>query len=141
MRRSQVRHPAACVTLVHMSASQEVVSAAEERASALASGDPERLSALLHGDFRWTSHRGETYSRAEYIRRNTGGGTAWCSQQLSDVDVVVVGDTAVLCADVTDVVLAENGEPESFRMPVTQVWVRLGHGWTCLAGHAGPRRP
>ena len=53
------------------------MAAAEERASALASGDGERLSGLLHEDFRWTTHVGETYSRAEYVRRNTEGLTVW----------------------------------------------------------------
>jgi ketosteroid isomerase-like protein len=123
-----------------MDAEREVMSAAEERASALAAGDAERLSALLHGEFRWTSHAGDTYSRSEYIRRNTEGDTVWRSQQLSTAEVVVVGDTAVLYAHVSDVVLSENDEPETFRMPMTQVWVRLDHDWKCLAGHAGPRR-
>lgn len=123
-----------------MDAEQEVVRAARERALALAAGDADRLSALLHDDFRWTSHVGETYSRSEYIRRNTEGDTGWRAQQLDGPEVVVVGDTAVLYAEVTDVVLSEDEETETFRMPMTQVWVRGDRGWTCLAGHAGPRR-
>lgn len=111
-----------------MGAEQEVISAAEARAAALAAGDGERLSALLHHAFRWTSHVGDTYSRSEYIRRNTEGGTVWRSQQLSRPEVVVVGDTAVLYAEVTDVALSEDDEPETFRMPMTQVWVQLTHG-------------
>ena len=82
---------------------------------------------------------GETYSRSEYIRRNTEGLTVWRSQDLSRAEVVVVGDTAVLYAEVTDVV-ASGEVSETFRMPMTQVWVRLDSGWKCLAGHAGPRR-
>ncbi len=128
------------VTLVHMDAAQEVMAAAEQRASALAAGDAQLLSALLHEDVRWTSHVGDTYSRSEYIRRNTEGGTVWRSQRLSSAEIVVAGDTAVLHAEVTDVVLSQNDEPETFRMPMTQVWVRLNQGWRCLAGHAGPRR-
>jgi hypothetical protein len=54
-------------------------------------------------------------------------------------EVVVVGETAVLCAEVTDVVLAGEDDSETFRMPMTQVWVRSGDDWVCLAGHAGPR--
>ena len=119
---------------------QEVMAAAEQRAAALVAGDAERISTLLHADFRWRSHMGHSYSRAEYIRRNTEGGTIWRSQQLTDVEVVVVGDTAVLYADVTDVVLSEDGEDETLRMPMTQVWVRLDRTWKCLAGHAGPRQ-
>ena len=122
-----------------MGEKHEVLLAAEERASALAAGHAGRLSAVLHDDFRWTSHVGETYSRSEYIRRNTEGHTVWRSQQLSEAEVAVVGDTAVLHAEVTDVVLVE-GDETTFRMPVTQVWVRLDGRWQCLAGHAGPRR-
>ena len=111
------------------------------RAAALADGDAERLLELLHEDFRWTTHRGDVFDRAEYVRRNTAGDTVWRSQDLVDPHVTVVGDTAVLHAEVTDVVLAADGEPETFRMPMTQVWVRAKSdaGWLCLAGHAGPR--
>lgn len=123
-----------------MGAEEEVIAAAEERASALAVGDAERLSGLLHKDFRWTTHMGETYSRSEYVRRNTEGHTVWRSQDLSSAEVVVVGDTAVLFAEVADVVLSGDDQAETFRMPMTQVWVRLADRWTCLAGHAGPRR-
>jgi ketosteroid isomerase-like protein len=123
-----------------MGVEEQIRSAAEDRASALAAGDVERLSELLHEDFRWTTHLGETYNRMEYVRRNTGGHTVWRSQDLSDVEVVVVGGTAVLHAEVTDVVMSQDGESETFRMPMTQVWVRQGGDWSCLAGHAGPRR-
>ena len=128
------------VTLTSMDAAEQVISAAEERASALALGDAERLSGLLHADFKWTTHLGDTYGRSEYIHRNTEGPTAWRSQELGSPEVVVVGGTAVLYAEVTDVVLSDDGESETFRMPMTQVWVRLEGGWKCLAGHAGPRR-
>ena len=119
----------------------QVVAAARERASALADEDTEGLTALLHAEFHWTSHLGETYDRTEYVRRNTQGHTAWRSQELTATEVVVVGDTAVLRAHVSDVVLTEHGEPATFRMPVTQVWVRDRDRWLCLAGHAGPRLP
>ncbi|MGH3497454.1 MAG: nuclear transport factor 2 family protein [Nocardioidaceae bacterium] len=123
-----------------MRAEQQVVAAAEDRASALAAGDAERLAGLLHVGFRWTSHTGATYSRSEYVRRNTKGHTVWRSQGLSGIEVVVVGDTAVLYAEVTDEVLGEDDVPETFRMPMTQVWIRQERDWVCLAGHAGPRR-
>jgi len=123
-----------------MNTEQKVVAAAEDRASALAARDAERLVGLLHEGFKWTSHSGETYSRSEYVRRNTEGRTVWRSQRLSGIEVVVVGATAVLWAEVTDEVLTEDDEPEIFRMPMTQVWVRQDAAWLCLAGHAGPRR-
>jgi ketosteroid isomerase-like protein len=123
-----------------MDDAQQVIKAAEARASALADGDAKRLVSLLHEEFRWTSHVGETYNRQEYVRRNTEGHTVWRSQDLRGADVVIVGDTAVLYAEVTDVVLTDNGRSEAFRMPMTQVWVRQAGDWKCLTGHAGPRR-
>jgi ketosteroid isomerase-like protein len=115
----------------------EIVAAAQSRAAALVAADTDQLNALLHEDFRWTSHRGETYRRDEYIRHNTDGRTLWRSQEMTDTDVVVVGDTAVLYAEVVDVV-ASGEEPQAFAMPMTQVWVRTDDRWQCLAGHAGP---
>ena len=93
--------------LVVVNAAQEVFRAARARASALAEGDGERLAALLHSDFRWTSHLGETFSRHEYVERNTRGQTSWKSQELDDANVVVAGETAVLFAEVTDVILTQ----------------------------------
>jgi ketosteroid isomerase-like protein len=117
-----------------------VVSAARARADALAAGDVAALTDLLHERFRWTAHTGAIFDRDEYVRRNTSGTTVWRSQDLVDAEVTVVGDTAVLHAEVTDVVDGSSGEPETFRMPMTQVWVRHDGRWRCLAGHAGPRR-
>ena len=122
-----------------MSDSSGVIEAAEARASALARGDAAGLLALLHPDFAWTTHTGQVFDRREYVRRNTEGITVWRSQSLVDPRVLVVGDTAVLLAEVADVVLGAGDEQETFRMPMTQVWVRSGDGWLCLAGHAGPR--
>jgi ketosteroid isomerase-like protein len=121
-----------------MDAAAQVIKAAEARASALADGDAVQLSELLHEDFKWTAHVGETYDRAEYVRRNTEGHTVWRSQHLLNPQVVIVGETAVLHAQVNDVVLTGD-DAETFRMPMTQVWVRLDGEWKCLAGHAGPR--
>lgn len=123
-----------------MDDAQQVIAAAKDRASALAAGDAERLRELLHEQFRWTTHVGVTYDRSEYIRRNTEGDTVWRSQDLTNAEVVLVGDTAVLQAEVTDVVMSAHDDVETFQMPMTQVWVRSVGRWKCLVGHAGPRR-
>jgi ketosteroid isomerase-like protein len=122
-----------------MDARLQVIEAAETRACLLANGDADGLESLLHENFRWTSHVGETFNRHDYIQRNTQGFVRWHSQQLSNVEVMVEGDAAVLRAEVIDMVWT-GCEVETFQMPMTQVWVRQDHGWRCLAGHAGPRR-
>jgi hypothetical protein len=48
------------------------------------------------------------------------------------------GTPRVLRTLVTDTVNGIDGA-ETFRMPMTQFWIRSGLRWQCLAGHAGPR--
>ena len=113
-----------------------VLERAEQRAAALAHADGAALRATLHPDFRWTSHTGESFDRESYIRTNTAGGTVWRAQTLLDPEVVVVGDAAVIRCVVVDAI----GHPvETYRMPMTQVWVRVDGDWLCVGGHAGPR--
>jgi hypothetical protein len=114
----------------------EVLMVAELRASALVAGEPDRLRRLLHPEFQWTSHRGERLDRESYVRVNTRE-LRWVKQRLEDPEVTVVGDTAILLCTAHDTVVRD-GVEVSFRMPITQVWVRAHRGWVCLAGHAGP---
>lgn len=53
----------------------------------------------------------------------------------------MVCDIAVPRAEATDVVQGDGASTEAFRMPVTQVRVRVGVNWTRLGGHAGRRLP
>jgi ketosteroid isomerase-like protein len=137
--------PAACAgrncrvmeALRVMDAELEVVEAARRRAAAMAAGDGSALAALLHPNFKWTSHRGDSFDRASYIESNTNGQLTWTSQTFSEVDVLVVARTAVLRCVVTDQVSTDAGRA-TFRMPMTQTWVQLDGSWVCLAGHAGP---
>lgn len=116
---------------------QQVLAAARLRAQALVDGDSNRLTQLMHPDLRWTTFRGELLDRDTYVRGNTDGSLRWIAQTLEDPDVVAVGDTAVLVAVVTDTV-ERDGAARTFRLRLTQTWVRAADGWQCLAGHAGP---
>ena len=122
-----------------MDRSEDVLSAAQQRAEALASGDREGLGQLLHPGFRWISHAGETFDHDSYVDSNTSGRTRWTAQEMSDIHLVMHERTAVLRCHVVDTVDSGSG-PESLEMPMTQVWVRQDDDrWVCLAGHAGPR--
>ena len=130
----------ACRKTGNMDQADEVMHAARNRAAALALRDARTLEGLLHPDFRWISHTGQTFDRTAYIQANTSGKLFWRRQELSDVAIVVTGDTGVLWAMVTDEVEEEDCGARIHRMPMTQVWVRTERGWKCLAGHAGPRQ-
>jgi ketosteroid isomerase-like protein len=117
---------------------KEVTAAALRRAAALAAGDEAALRRLMHPRLQWTTFRGEVLGYEDYIAGNTRGNLRWRAQRLDDVTVVVVGDTAILSAAVTDEV-TRGGREQSFRLRLTQTWVRTPEGWRCLAGHAGPQ--
>jgi hypothetical protein len=115
-----------------------VLAAAGERAAALAGGDASELRRLLHPELRWTTHTGAVLDLDAYVAGNTDGSLVWHEQRLEQPEVTVVGDAAVLTAIVIDEV-ERGGRRETFRLRLTQTWVREGGAWRCLAGHAGPR--
>lgn len=125
---------------MHSDEGLEVLAAAGRRAEALAERDADTLRALLHPALRWTTFTGEVLDREGYIAGNTAGDLVWRGQRLADVNVTVVGTTAVLTAVATDSV-RRDGCDQVFRLRLTQTWVRGADGWQCLAGHAGPEVP
>ena len=120
-----------------VSVRDEILAAAERRSRALVARDADALRALHHPDLRFTTHRGDVRDRDAYIRGNTEGDLVWRDQRLTDVDVVAVGDTAVLTALVHDE-FERAGEPGAHNMRLTLAWVREDGTWRVLAGHAGP---
>jgi ketosteroid isomerase-like protein len=114
-----------------------ILEAAQDRAEALVAGDPARLDELLHPELSWTTFRGEVKSRSAYVAGNTDGSLNWLSQRLEEPAITVIGDTAVLTAVVVDRV-ERDGQRETYRLRMTQTWIREHGRWRCLAGHAGP---
>lgn len=121
-----------------MSDIEDVLLAATRRAEALASADTHALRSLMHPRLRWTTFRGDVLDRESYIDGNTGTRLRWHGQRLVEPEVVVLDNTAVLTAVVVDEVESEHGR-ETFRLRLTQTWVRHDGCWVCLSGHAGPR--
>jgi hypothetical protein len=112
-----------------------VADAAFRRAPALAARDETALRLLMHPALQWTNLKGDVLGYEEYIEGNLRGGLLWRAQRLDDIRAVVVGDTAVLTAWVTDEV-CQDGDEQTFTLRLTQTWVRTSDGWRCLAGHA-----
>jgi Domain of unknown function (DUF4440) len=115
-----------------------VIAHAQKRAFALAAGHRDALKRLHHPDLRWTTHTGSRRTRATYLAGNLDEDLVWHAQELHEVEVVIVGSTAVLVAVVSDSV-ERDGRFETHTMPITQTWIRQDPGWVLLAAHAGPR--
>ena len=120
-----------------MSARDKVLFAAQRRSRALVARDAEALRELHHPDLRWTTHRGDVRDLDAYVRGNTESDLVWRDQRLTDADVLVVGDTAVLTAAVHDE-FERKGEAGTHTLRLTLTWVREDGVWRVLAGHAGP---
>ena len=119
-----------------MSARDDVLAASARRSAALVARDREALLALLHPDLRWTLPSGEVRDLERYVAGNTAGALVWRDQTMSDVDVVVVGDTAVLTALVHDE-YERAGVAGAHDVRLTLTWVREDGAWRVLAGHSG----
>ena len=117
-------------------AADEVFAAARVRAVALTSGDAETLLRLHHPDFRWLSAAGDELNREGYVETYTAGDIRWRRQRLTEPEVVVIGDTAVLWCTVEHDMVTSRGA-QSFRRRMTQTWSLTPDGWRCVAGHAG----
>ena len=89
----------------------------------------------MHPNLQWTTYKGDVLSYEDYIAGSIHGTLVWRAQRLEDVQVVVLGDTAVLTASVFDEV-SQGGSDQTFKLRLTQTWVRTSAGWRCLAGHA-----
>jgi ketosteroid isomerase-like protein len=118
-----------------VSAHDEVRFAAQRRSRALVERDAAALRELHHRDLRFTTPRGDVRDHDAFVAGNTEGGLVWRDQRLSEVDVVVAGDTAVLTAAVYDE-FERAGEPGAHTVRLTLTWVREDGVWRVLAGHA-----
>ena len=118
-----------------MNAGDQVLAAAARRSEALVARDAAALRALHHPALRWTTHRGEVRDIDAYVAGNTEGDLIWHGQHLTDTEVTVVGDTAILTAAVHDEV-ERGGERLSLNARLTLTWVRDDDAWRVLAGHA-----
>lgn len=116
---------------------QDVLTAALERADALKRRDGEHLGRILHPEFRWISHKGDQFDRDTYIRSNVEGANTWHAQRLEEPRIMLLGTAAVLTCIVTDDVSTTAGRAQ-YRMPMTQVWIQEDDRWLLVAGHAGP---
>jgi ketosteroid isomerase-like protein len=116
---------------------EEVKTLALERSRALVGRDLATLDRILAPEFVYTNASGDFADKQTYLARVSSPRVAWISQELRDVEVRVVGDTAVLTAEVHDRATYE-GQPLDATFRSTFVYVRSAAGWRCVAGHTSP---
>jgi Domain of unknown function (DUF4440) len=121
------------------SATEAVLAAAERRADALARRDWPALERELHPEFRYVNAEGRRLSRDDCLAFVSDGAFRWNEQRLEDVQVTIVGTTAVLTAEVHDDVQLGD-ERHELVFVSTQTYVLDEGRWLYLAGQTGPIR-
>lgn len=115
---------------------QAIITIVKARSAALVAGDVPALERILHPEFIYVNSQGIKTTRAEYLGRfaNPDGGPKWEKQDLSEIEIHVHGDTAIVTCRVHDVAhWGEHHLDSEFRS--TFVYIQSADGWRCVAGH------
>ncbi len=101
-------------------------------------GDMTTCGALLAPEFRLRSVATDhVVGRDEWLEQAGSGRIAGTAFDYEELDVVVVGDTAVAMSRTRQEATIA-GNDWSATLHVTDVWVRRDGAWTVIARHASP---
>jgi ketosteroid isomerase-like protein len=118
----------------------QVMQLAEEWATAELRGDAVFLSDTLADDYVAIGPRGFMLTREDWLQRHQSGALHYSSFTLSDVQVRLYGDAAVLTGRETQTGMYQGQDiPGEFR--TTLVWVRLQGRWQLAGLHLSPILP
>ncbi len=116
----------------HGKAVDQIRKLEEERNEAIVRGDAAVLERLTSDDYTFVTLRGEMRSKAEIIRDFRSGAAKYQSRTISDLNIRVYGDAAVVTGRAVQKG-AENGKDYSGDYWFTRVYVRRNGRWTTVA--------
>lgn len=115
---------------------QAIIAIVKARSAAVVAGDVAALERILHPDFVYVNSYGLRLNRADYLGNftNSEGDLKWQSQDLSDIEIRLHGDTAIVNCRIHDAFhwreeLVEGDFQSTF------VYIRSSEAWRCVAGH------
>ena len=117
----------------------EVAALVSARSEALVAGDADRMREVLAGDFTYTNASGVSCGRDDYVASYVASpDIAWISQEATDQQIRMYGDSAVVTLDVHDRATWQ-GEPFEGDFRSMFVYVRRDGRWWCVAGQTTAR--
>lgn len=106
--------------------------------AALAANDAAALAPLLADDWTNVSEDGTLQSKAEFLESLKSGSLKFTSCTLKKTTVRVYGDTAVVVGE-DSAKGTQDGESFDDDGVFTDVWVKQGDKWVCVATHSSEK--
>jgi ketosteroid isomerase-like protein len=118
---------------------EEILALEAKRIAAMTQQDLVTLEALLADDLTYTHSRGETDTKASFLQliRNPGDHGRYLGVELSNTDVVPLGDAVVVRGRARITLERPSGQPPlSYPVLFLDVWERRGGHWRLVAWQA-----
>jgi ketosteroid isomerase-like protein len=122
------------------SAEEEIRSLEQERNLAIVNGNAAVLDRMTAEDYTFITLRGELRTKSEIVKGFQSGAFKYESRQISDLNIRVFGDTAIVTGRSTQKG-AENGKDYSGDYRFTRVYIRQNGHWLTEALQATVIRP
>ena len=110
----------------------EIVALENARNQAILRGDAAALGRMTSDDYTFITLRGEMRSKADIVKGFASGTFKYDSREISDLNVRVFGDAAVVTGRATQRG-AENGKDYSGDYRFTRVYVKRKGQWSTVA--------
>jgi ketosteroid isomerase-like protein len=111
---------------------EEIRTLEQERNTAIVHGDAATLNRMTSEDYTFITLRGELRTKAEIVKGFQTGSFHYQSREISDLNIRVFGDTAVVTGRSTQKGM-ENGKDYSGDYRFTRVYVRQNGKWITVA--------
>jgi ketosteroid isomerase-like protein len=119
------------------SVADEIKKLEQQRNEAILKGDTATLDKLTSDDYANTTAQGKIEKKAEILDGFKSGKIKFDSRELSDLDVRVYGNTAVVTGQVNQKA-TNNGADISGQSRFTRVYVKQNGRWVSVANQATP---
>jgi ketosteroid isomerase-like protein len=114
------------------SSEQEIRTLEDERNRAILKGDSAALEQMTANDYTFITLRGELRTRSEIVKGFQSGSFKYDSRTISDLNIRVYGDTAVVTGRSTQKG-SENGKDYSGDYRFTRVYAKQKGRWVTVA--------
>ena len=115
----------------------EILALEEARRKAMLQSDVATLDRLVSDVMIYTHSSGGKDTKASWLRKLTAGSLRYENLVLSDLNVIVVNDTALLTGRM-NATAVHSGKPSIVDSLYLAVWVRQATGWQLVAAQGTP---